>query len=241
MEDMIRYSVIREKCPREIVLLRGNGCRWRRCRFCDYHLDFSKDLAANYALNRRVLAQVTGKFGRLEVVNSGSFVDLDADTMAEIERLCVRKGIRTLQFECHWQDRHAIPAMRECFREKGIHVRTKLGVETFDALFRECYLDKGIDETAPEKLAMLYEECCLLAGLPGQTVESMQRDIEIGLHWFERVCVNVMTPNTARIQPDPQVVDWFHREVAPHYKHNERVDMLLTNTDFGVGGKKNGE
>ena len=39
MNEMERYSVITEKNPREIVLLRGAGCAWRRCRFCDYHLD----------------------------------------------------------------------------------------------------------------------------------------------------------------------------------------------------------
>ena len=69
---MIRYSEITEKNPREIVLLRGRGCRWRRCRFCDYHLDSSKDEEANYELNQEVLSKVTGKYGSLEVINSGS-------------------------------------------------------------------------------------------------------------------------------------------------------------------------
>ena len=41
VDDMIRYSVITEKNPREIVLLRGSGCVWKKCAFCDYHLDAS--------------------------------------------------------------------------------------------------------------------------------------------------------------------------------------------------------
>lgn len=41
---MERYSVITNKNPREIVLLRGSGCKWRRCAFCDYHLDFSPEI-----------------------------------------------------------------------------------------------------------------------------------------------------------------------------------------------------
>ena len=65
MNEMERYSVITEKNPREIVLLRGAGCAWRRCRFCDYHLDCSPDQKANFALNRRVLARVTGEYHRL--------------------------------------------------------------------------------------------------------------------------------------------------------------------------------
>ncbi|MCI7130596.1 MAG: radical SAM protein, partial [Lachnospiraceae bacterium] len=70
--DPVRYSVITEKNPREIVMLRGSGCKWRRCKFCDYHLDFSTDAAANFAINRTALAQVGGIYGKLEVINSGS-------------------------------------------------------------------------------------------------------------------------------------------------------------------------
>ena len=69
----IRYSVIEDKNPREIVMLVGDGCKWRKCRFCDYHLDSSKDIEANFQLNKQVLSNVTGKFGELEVINSGSF------------------------------------------------------------------------------------------------------------------------------------------------------------------------
>ena len=53
---MVRYSVITDKNPREIVLLRGFGCAWKKCTFCDYHLDCSPDAAANLALNRTALA-----------------------------------------------------------------------------------------------------------------------------------------------------------------------------------------
>ena len=72
---MKRYSIIREKNKREIVLLRGSGCKWRKCRFCDYHLDFSKDEEENFSLNREILQQVTGCFGVLETINSGSYCD----------------------------------------------------------------------------------------------------------------------------------------------------------------------
>lgn len=102
---MVRYSVIPRKNPREIVMLRGRGCAWRRCRFCDYHLDFSGDEAANFALNRQVLSQVTGRYGVLEVINSGSFVDLDERTLAQIVQLCRQRGIGQIHFECHWMHR----------------------------------------------------------------------------------------------------------------------------------------
>ena len=43
-----RYNKLIEKNPREIVLLRGSGCKWRRCCFCDYHLDFCLDEKENF-------------------------------------------------------------------------------------------------------------------------------------------------------------------------------------------------
>ena len=94
MDDMPRYSIITGKNPREICLLRGRGCQWRRCAFCDYHLDFSRNQEENFDLNRQVLAQVDGHLGRLEIINSGSFCDLCQQTHQEIRRICSEKKIR---------------------------------------------------------------------------------------------------------------------------------------------------
>ena len=92
--DPVRYSVITEKNPREIVMLRGSGCKWRHCRFCDYHLDFSTDTNKNFLLNKEVLSKVTGCYGVLEVDNCGSFTELDSSTMEEIKRVCVEKNLK---------------------------------------------------------------------------------------------------------------------------------------------------
>lgn len=232
---MIRYSVIPDKNPREIVMLRGTGCRWKRCTFCDYHLDCSDDTAANLALNREVLSHVTGLHHHLEVINSGSFTDLDPATLDEIERVCREKDIHILHFECHWIHRQDIPALRARFAAAGVTVKVKTGVETFDRDFRETVLHKGIGESDPAKIAAPFDECCLLFGLTGQTEASMRRDIETGLRHFERVCINLMTPNTTPIRPDRAVLDTFLDTLYPVYKDDPRVDILLENTDFGVG------
>lgn len=89
--SLTRYAEIKEKNKREIVLLRGSGCKWRRCTFCDYHLDFSSDEDSNYTLNQEILNNVTGKYKRLEVINSGSFVDLDAKTFQRIIDIVFKK------------------------------------------------------------------------------------------------------------------------------------------------------
>ena len=235
MGEMSRYSIIEEKNPREIVLLRGRGCQWRRCAFCDYHLDFSKNEEENYRLNQSVLSQVEGRWKRLEVINSGSFCDLDSKTHDEIRRVCLEKGITDLHFECHWMHRHEIAGLRRFYGEANISVTIKMGVETFDCAYRENVLRKGMDGASPEEIAHYADEICLLFGLKGQTVDSMRLDMETGLRHFRRICVNIMVQNSTKILPDPQVIGDFLRELYPRYRDDWRVDILLNNTDFGVG------
>lgn len=232
---MQRYSIITEKNPREIVLLRGQGCRYRRCAFCDYHEDASCDEQANLDINTEALSRVTGQYGCLEVVNSGSFCELDISTMKSIMAVCAAKKISIIHFECHWLYRRHIPALRQAFSEIGVEVKVKIGVETFDAAYREDIMLKGIRESDPAAIAEGFNECCLLFGLPGQTADSMRADIETGLRHFERVCVNIMVENDARLQPDDDVRMIFINDIYPDYKDDIRVDILLNNTDFGIG------
>lgn len=234
---LIRYSIITEKNPREIVLLRGSGCKWRRCKFCDYHLDFNLNPKLNYKLNCKVLKNVTGEFKRLEVINSGSFSDLDQDSINLIKEICIQKQITHLYFECHWNDRHHIPIIKEEFNALGIILQIKGGVETFDMEYRESVFCKGIDTNNPEEIAKYYDQVCLLFGVTGQTQASMETDLEIGLKYFNRVCVNIMVENSTQIKPDKEVIAIFKDKIYSKYINNSRVDILIDNTDFGVGGK----
>ena len=111
----------------------------------------------------------------------------------------------------------------------------KLGLETFDADFRENILHKGIRETDPEEISRDFQEANFLFGLSGQTEASMERDMELGLRLFERICVNIMCPNSTAVKPDEQTIEIFKQRIYPKYADNDRVDILLNNTDFGVG------
>lgn len=237
MTELNRYSIISQKNSREIILLRGNGCKWRRCRFCDYHLDYSRDEEENFRLNKAEIEKVTGIYGTLEVINSGSFTDLDHKTMQAVLDKCLEKKIGQLHFECHWMHRDKIKDIKKFFREYGITVKIKIGVETFDALFRESYLDKGITADTPQEIAAYYDECCLLFGIPGQNKASMEQDILTGLTYFERVCINIMNENSKPVKPAPAVIGEFVNELLPVYLDNPRIDILIENTDFGVGDK----
>lgn len=237
-EELERYSVIRDKNPREIVLLRGKGCAWRKCTFCDYHLDFSKQEEENYRLNSQELKKVTGEYRHLEIINSGSFFELDEKTMENIYQVCIEKKIKILHFESHWLYHDKIAAAKEKFKSIGVTLKVKIGVETFDYEYREKVLKKGLTTNRIEEIQKYFDEVCLLQGLEGQTEESMKRDIQLGLQYFERVCINIMVENTTRIKPDKAVIQTFVNTIYPLYKNNDRVDILLVNTEFGVGGAK---
>ncbi len=230
---MERYSIITDKNPREIVLLRGRGCVWQRCPFCDYHTDSCQNEAENFDLNRQVLANVIGKYADLEVINSGSVFELDRPTLELIRQITRERGIKTLHFESHYLYREKIPALREYY--SPVELKMKLGLETFDFDFRENVLRKGIDERDPAKIAEHFDEANFLFGLTGQTAESMLEDIRLGLSHFSRICVNIMCENTTQIKPDPAIIAEFMGKVYPIYRDNPRVDILVNNTDFGVG------
>ena len=49
----------------------------------------------------------------------------------------------------------------------------------------------------------------------------------------------IMNKNTTKVLPDDKVIDVFVKEIAPSYVNNSRVDILMENTDFGVGAEDN--
>ncbi len=61
-------------------------------------------------------------------------------------------------------------------------------------------------------------------------------EVITGLTHFERVCVNIMRENPKPVKPAPNVIAIFLRELYPKYIENSRVDILMENTAFGVGG-----
>lgn len=234
---MNRYSIIEKKNPREIVLLRGSGCKWKKCTYCDYHLDFCKDEEENFRLNSEVLRKVTGVYQKLEVINSGSFTELDKKTLDLIEKICLDKNIKTLYFESHYIYKKKSQDAKKFFSERGITLKIKTGVETFDKEYREKFLHKGFGFAGVEEISEFADEICLLFGIKGQTEESMKKDIEIGLENFERVCINIMNKNSTPVVPDRKVIKKFTEKIAPYYENNNRVDILMDNLEFGIGTK----
>ena len=236
---MERYSIIRDKMPREFVLLQGTGCRWRRCEFCDYHSEVSDN---PFEVNCQVLEQVTGEYGVLDVINSGSAFELDDRTIEMLRRIIVEKKIHTLWCEMHWMYRHRL----EEFGSRILSlvptpysllptIKFRCGVETFDPELRKRW-NKGVPESVTaEEVARYFQGVCLLCCTEGETRERIVRDIELARKHFEYFSVNVFCNNTTKIKRDQALVDWFVSEVYPTIKDDPRIEVLIDNTDLGVG------
>ena len=227
---MDRYALIHTKMPREFVLLQGMGCKWKQCTFCDYHEDVSK---YPFAINEPVLRQVTGQYGVLDIINSGSAMELDSETIALIKEVVKEKRIHTLWFEAHYMYRKKLAAFAEQFAPTKVKFRC--GVETFDAELRDKW-KKGIPSSVtPEDVAKYFQGVCLLCGTQGESKEHIIRDIKIARKHFEYFSVNVFCNNSTSVKQDPELASWFAREIYPQIKKVDGIEVLMENTDLGVG------
>jgi len=230
MSDLTRYAQITQKLPREFCLLQGTGCQWARCTYCDYHLDTSPD---PFQVNKPVLDQVTGAFGTLDIINSGSCTELDEQTLAYIEQAVRDKHIHTLWFEAHYMHRHKLPALAARF--KGVSVKFRTGVETFDGAQREAW-QKGIPaHVTAEDIAAHFNGVCLLFAAEGQSRAAVSRDIELALAHFEYASLNAFVANSTATRRDDSMVAWFEQTHLPALADNPNIEILLHNTDLGVG------
>ena len=227
---MVRYAVIHTVMPREFVLLQGKGCKWKQCTFCDYHTDVS---ANPYAVNSEVLTSVTGVYGVLDVINSGSAMELDEQTIEEIKRVVKEKNIHTLWFEAHYMYRHKLAMFAEQF--KGVEVKFRCGIESFDSALREQWKKGVAADVTAEDVAKYFQGVCLLCCTEGDSKERIIRDIALAEQYFEYASVNVFCENTTRMKRDENLKKWFVREVYPELIQSKKIEILMNNTDLGVG------
>ena len=227
---MDRYSVITQTMPREFILLQGTGCRWRKCIFCDYHEDVSKH---PFEINRNVLQQVTGEFGVLDVINSGSAIEFDEETLQLLQEVIRAKHIHTVWFEMHYMYRHKLQDFAKLFAPATVKFRC--GIETFDPALRTSW-NKGISpEVTAEDVAKYFQGVCLLCCTQGETKEHIINDIALAKKNFEYFSVNLFCNNHTPVRRDETLTQWFEEEIYPQLKDEPNIEVLLNNTDLGVG------
>ena len=230
MSEMQRYALIHDKFPREFVLLQGTGCRWGKCTFCDYHKDVSNN---PFEVNRQALINVTGQYGVLDVINSGSAMELDKDTITLIKQIIAEKMIHTIWFEAHYMYRAHLEKFASQFAP--VSVKFRCGIETFDADLRDKWV-KGVGrDVSAADIAKYFQGVCLLCGTNGESKEHVLSDIELAKNYFEYISVNLFNVNSTAIKPDADLQEWFKNEVYPLIKDDSQIEVLINNTDLGVG------
>jgi len=231
-KPLVRYARSSGKLPKEILLLKGLPCVWSRCTFCDYIDDNTSDLALIEEVAGENLARVTGEFGRLMIINSGSIQELPLPVRERIREVIREKKITQFFTESYWAYRKDYEATRAFF-ETDTHLF--LGVETFDDHLRNVVLNKSMHWKSVDEVAEATDAICLLIGFRGQTRDSVQRDIELLLTKFRYGTVNLFTENrlSAGLM-ETAIKDWFCEEFR-WLEREPNIEVLWKNTDFGVG------
>ena len=180
MSELVRYSFIKTKFPREFLLLQGKGCFYKKCRFCDYYNDISEN---PFEVNKPVIEKVSGETGALDIINSGSCLELDDDTMKLIYKTASEKNINTIWFETHYLYKNKLPDFRKKF--PSIKLKFRTGVESFNPKIRQ-FLNKGIPQAVTAyDIAKDFDGVCLLIGFVGQTRDDIIKDINMARKYFE--------------------------------------------------------
>ncbi|WP_027129227.1 radical SAM protein [Fusobacterium perfoetens] len=229
----IRYNKINDKHQREIVLLKSFPCKYGKCSFCNYIEDNSTDENLINKTNKKVLENITGEYGVLEVINSGSVFELPDDTLKEIKRVVKEKNIHTLYFEIYYGYINLLSKIREYF--SGIEIRFRMGLETFDDNFRKNIYNKNfsLNEEILKKLSTELYSVCLLVCTKGQTKEMIDNDIELGLKYFKNITINIFIDNGTVVKRDDELVKWFVKKYS-YLTDDDRVELLIDNKDLGV-------
>lgn len=228
-----RYGILEKPHKSEIVMLRGRGCFHSKCSFCDYYLDMCDDNSANFKLNKSVLDNVVGIHGELEVICSGSFQELDKDTLNYIKQVCDEKGIKKLSLECHWKYKDTLEKHRNFFVNQNVFFR--IGVETFDTDFRENCMNKNMGVVEAKEISKYFDYCNLIVGIKGQTKENILSDIEIARNNFKRVCIGVFEENSTLAKQDKDLVEWFEKEISNELREDSKFQVLINSDDYPLG------
>lgn len=163
----IRYNKITDKHQREIVLLKSFPCKYGKCSFCNYIEDNSLDEEEIDNVNMEVLKEITGEYGVLEVINSGSVFELTQKTLEEIKRIVKEKNIKILYFEIYYGYIKRIEEIKKYF--SGVEIRFRMGIETFDNNFRVKVYNKNfiLEEKEIIEISKKLFSVCLLICVKG--------------------------------------------------------------------------
>jgi hypothetical protein len=86
-----------------------------------------------------------------------------------------------------------------------------------------------------QDVAKHFQGVCLLCCTQGDSKERILKDIALAEQYFEYASVNVFCENSTSLKRDNALAKWFVEEVYPNLKESEKIEILINNTDLGVG------
>lgn len=84
-------------------------------------------------------------------------------------------------------------------------------------------------------VARHFQGVCLLCCTEGDSRERILSDIATADKYFEYFSVNVFCENQTAEHTDKTLAKWFTEEIYPELFKNPKAEVLLHNTDLGVG------
>ena len=91
------------------------------------------------------------------------------------------------------------------------------------------------DDVTAQDVARYFDGVCLLCCTEGDSRERILNDIATARRLFEYASVNVFCNNTTPTRRDDELVQWFKTEIYPFLITDPKIEVLLANTDLGVG------
>ncbi len=229
---MQRYSKIHAKIPREILLLKSLPCLYGKCSFCNYILDNSISLEEIQSVNAEIIQQITGEYGVVEILNSGSVFELPQVVLDAIKLKVEQQQVQVLYFEVYYGYRKRLDEIRQFFPNQEI--RYRIGIETFDDEFRARVLNKPFSTANLADLGEKFYACCLLICVQGQTRAQIMNDIALARANFKEITLNVFINNGTAVLRDDALVAWFVQEIFPELQNEPNIEILIDNKDLGV-------
>ncbi len=229
---MQRYNIIKDKIPREILLLKSLPCLYGKCSFCNYILDNSTNINEIIDTNVEIVNMISGEFGVVEIINSGSVFEIPEAILSLIREKCNSKQIHTIYFEVYYGYRKRLKEIIDYFPKQEI--RFRIGIETFDDEFRERVYNKPFPTTNLKEFSTNFYACCLLICVQGQVIEQIENDIKIALTYFKEVTINVFVDNGTPVKHDSNLFNLFMTNIYPKIKDLPNIEILIDNKDLGV-------
>ena len=219
---MDKYFIKHDGTPREILFLQTTGCKWGNCEFCDYRHEVVDN---PYQLNLPILEQVTGLYKTLDLIVTGSFCELDANTLKKLKEIIVEKNIETLFCDFHYMYRSRVKQTKEFFAPCDVKVRCMVG--SFYPMKR-LRLKKGLSSAiTTAEIASDFQGANLICCINGDTQESILIDITEGLQYFEFLTIRMVHVTTGPLRRDESLAQWFMHALYPTLKKNPRITIEL--------------